>query len=638
MRSIHGLVLAVCFLEPAVAAAAQWAPIGPDGGDVSAVVVAPNGRLLYAAAGGALFRSANRGRSWTPTTTGLLGGAIDVQMGTSSTTVYALTTQGVFASFDGALTWSSRNQGLPNPSVAFLFGLTVVPRRPSAVFLFANQLGLVDLYRSLDSGLHWSRMRRDLPDIASLVPHPTDPQVIYARTDAGGIYRSTDTGAHWSPWSLAPLSVFALAVDAKAPDRLYAVAARPSRLPQLYVTTNGGRSWTVRHTAFDVTRYAVLFADPTRAGTLLVVTDDSRLFRTTDAGLTWSEAGGNLDILRFNGLAFDPAHPGVLYAAYVVRGLRPGLFQSVDGGATFHPSATGIQSAGATVLVPDPTTPGALYVGTDSGGLLRYAGGTWTYLGLEDQSVNAVAVDPAAPATIYASVGPEQVVYGTTDGGVTWNPLSPADGNGANGRSLAVIDGVLYEAGYTLSRFDPRTTSWATLAWGNLAVVAGAGAGGAVSLWCDDTPDRAAGNRDDVILSTDTGASFKTVLEVHGLVQAIALAPHDPQRAIVTWYTGHRLAKGGVFVTRDGGATWTSTAVAADAPPVFGAAFDPADPMHLVVASSQVFASRDGGATWSPESAGFPQVGAGAVAFANDGSGRLYAIPEAGGVYVLTEP
>ena len=91
-----------------------------------------------------------------------------------------------------------------------------------------------------------------------------------------------------------------------------------------------------------------------------------------------------------------------------------GVFKSGDGGETWRqsnavPTTAGVRSfstANVLSLVPDPTHAGTLYAGTaDDGLFVSYTGGAdWRRLG-DAASVRALAVDPTAPCTLYASVG-----------------------------------------------------------------------------------------------------------------------------------------------------------------------------------------------------------------------------------------
>ena len=89
----------------------------------------------------------------------------------------------------------------------------------------------------LDQGLHSDAMVR------TLASHPKLPQVVYAGTDKG-LYRSDDVGEHWAlvDSALSDYTVWALAIDAEEPDRMYAGTGTPTPAT-IFRTIDGGKTW-----------------------------------------------------------------------------------------------------------------------------------------------------------------------------------------------------------------------------------------------------------------------------------------------------------------------------------------------------------------------------------------------------------
>lgn len=148
-----------------------------------------------------------------------------------------------------------------------------------------------------------------------------------------------------------------------------------------------------------------LAVDPTTPEVLYAGSRYSGVYKSIDAGSTWSFA--NLSSTYVAALAIDPTAPTTLYA-----GTPGGVFKSTDGAATWN--ATGLTHTGVTALVIDPTMPGTLYAATISCGeesiicpvgLYKSTdgGGTWSDTGLSSSFVGALAIDPAAPGTLYAA-------------------------------------------------------------------------------------------------------------------------------------------------------------------------------------------------------------------------------------------
>ncbi len=261
-------------------------------------------------------------------------------------------------------------------------------------------------------------------------------------------------------------------------------------------------------------------------------------------------------------------------------------------------------------LAIDPATPSTLYAGThgdwrmvrDGGDLRRVAvngmfkstngGATWSAIdtGLTNPYVEALVIDPATPSTLYAGTGGG--VFKSMNGGATWHAINTG---------LTDLD-VLALA------IDPQhpTTLYAGMS--------------------DSV-------RGGVFKTTDGGASWskpaKGLSSIlctmesdnlgHPKITALAIDPQNP----TTLYAGTYF--GDVFKTTNGGATWSSPSQYFTHHSLFGTrehrihiglrgypadtlAIDPATPSTLYAVThgqrSGIFKSIDGGATWSAASVG----------------------------------
>jgi photosystem II stability/assembly factor-like uncharacterized protein len=116
--------------------------------------------------------------------------------------------------------------------------------------------------------------------------------------------------------------------------------------------------------------------------------------------------------------------------ALCVTGLQSGLTRSTDGGATFPPfsnsqgfvNTAGLAAVSATSAVVTALAGGgqAMYLTTDggrsfqlTGPVLAPGGSGWGFVGFTD-ATHGAAIAATTPA----------VLYSTTDGGHTWNPVS----------------------------------------------------------------------------------------------------------------------------------------------------------------------------------------------------------------------
>lgn len=223
--------------------------------------------LLVAFASGGLWRTDNRGGSWTPLfdresamTIGDVAVAdADAQViycGTgennSSRTSYSGT--GVFKTTDGGKTWA--NVGLHD---SHHIGRIVVDRaNPEVVYVAAlghlyTENAERGVYKSSDGGRTWERVLfvDERTGAIDVVQHPSRPEVLYAATwekartaanflesgPGSGIWRSTDAGRTWSRLggglpAGATVGRIGLDVSPARPDRVYAVIDNQSLRPE----------------------------------------------------------------------------------------------------------------------------------------------------------------------------------------------------------------------------------------------------------------------------------------------------------------------------------------------------------------------------------------------------------------------
>jgi photosystem II stability/assembly factor-like uncharacterized protein len=244
--------------------------IGPEvqGGRIVAIQVPRNrpDTLLVAFASGGLFRTENRGGSWTPLfdhestlTIGDIalgdGDGTVLWVGTgennSSRTSYAGT--GVFKSTDAGKTW--KNMGLTD---SHHIGKVVVDAKdPNTVFVAAmghlySQNDERGVYKTTDGGASWrkSLFVDDRTGAIDLAQDPSRPNVLFAAMwerdrrawnflesgPGSGLYKSIDSGATWKKLAGGfpqgdTVGRIGLVVAPGKPDIVYAVLDNQARRP-----------------------------------------------------------------------------------------------------------------------------------------------------------------------------------------------------------------------------------------------------------------------------------------------------------------------------------------------------------------------------------------------------------------------
>jgi photosystem II stability/assembly factor-like uncharacterized protein len=200
---------------------AQFASMAQDAG---------NPKILYAGSwsndseGGAVYKTTDAGRKWTPSGRGLPAGRVGVLVPGGPGTVFAVVGEGgVFRTTDGGGRWIAAGSGLPDAKVRTV---VVNPKSPAQLFA-ATEKGL---FRSTDAGASWSQVGASSKaglenEDVEAVAFDQAAGTVYAGT-FHGVFRSADGGDTWTPLldGLVHRDVRALVV-AGAPARLWAGTA-----------------------------------------------------------------------------------------------------------------------------------------------------------------------------------------------------------------------------------------------------------------------------------------------------------------------------------------------------------------------------------------------------------------------------
>lgn len=351
-------------------------------------------------------------------------------------------------------------------------------------------------------------VKTDSGRINTIVPHPTDANTLYVAASGGGVWKTTNAGATWTPITdtLGSLSVGALTMDPANPNTLYLGLGDSfdGTGVGLVKSTDGGSTWFNTVYLGDSSMITDVMVSRTDSNVVFATTNKG-LFRSVDAGASWSLVSLN------TGIADTPYAWSIAYAggtSYVI---------SLEA----NPSAT----SGAT--------SGQIWRTADNGATWTQATGVTVSGGMDRITV---ASAPSNRSVLYASAansgGDLAEIFKSTNGGASWTALGAAAKRYKNGNTEARTVGQLYNTqgwyDQTIA-IDPANP--------NLAYF-----GGALHL----------------AKTTDGGTTWYQVSNwlaqfslpyVHADFHASAIANGKI-------YVG---TDGGIFVSADGGTTWSDT-------------------------------------------------------------------------------
>lgn len=170
---------------------------------VSVAIDPKRPNILYAGTSGGVYRSFSAGEMWEKVNSGLVppdmlksSRALNVSMllvdAFEPDTVYAATLNGMYKSTDKGGSWTRIGTSLTDPIVPVM----VLDRTKRGTIYIGGRFGIL---RSEDGGGTWRPMNQGLAslNVRSLVQSPIDPTVFYLGTNGSGLYKSDNAGETW---------------------------------------------------------------------------------------------------------------------------------------------------------------------------------------------------------------------------------------------------------------------------------------------------------------------------------------------------------------------------------------------------------------------------------------------------------
>jgi len=363
---------------------------------------------LYAATSDGVFKSTDRGESWSDVNRGLPSsqaiatiaiGCDDQQQCES----HPVTPRALYALLDDGRLLHSSDDGdnwqplpLPVPSSpfgAFVRAVAIDPENAKSAYVetFVNTGGLGNnvLWKTSNAGMNWTPAENGLPansdfggrisPITSLTIDPTNSTTLYAGilqslyAEGYGVYKSTDGGLSWAPSNDGlPVGgeIVALAIDPQNPQTLYVAgdwAATSAEEVPVFRTSDGGSHWERANGLVPGLAVGFLhvhaLAIGSEAGTVYAATD-AGLLETNDSGANWNVVlpGYASSVITVS------EEPGVVYAATQI-----GVFKSTDRGAHWRLFSEGLGGASVGALALHPRAATRIYAGTSGHGLFALA-------------------------------------------------------------------------------------------------------------------------------------------------------------------------------------------------------------------------------------------------------------------------
>ncbi|HVT18372.1 MAG TPA: hypothetical protein VHQ90_19625 [Thermoanaerobaculia bacterium] len=558
--------------------------IGPAAmsGRIAAVAgVASDPNLLYAGAAiGGVWKSVNRGLTWTP--------IFDDQ---------PVSSIGAVAVFQ------------PNPDIVWVGTGEGNPRNSASV---GN-----GVYRSLDGGRTWQHLGLDATErISRIVLHPRDPNVAFVaalgrewgENPERGVYKTSDGGRTWKRVLYADERSGAaeLAMDPTNPNKLFAALWDFRRWPWffrsggpgsgLYVTYDGGDSWKRLSEDDGLPKgtlgrigLAIAPSEPRVVYALVEAQGKNSILRSEDGGRSWKVAGTDTRATErpfyYATLRVDPEWPNRVYS------LTSRLVVSNDSGKTFGRlgHSNDIHGDYHTLWI-NPADANYLVAGEDGGlGISHDRGETWAFVGnLPLGQYYHVSVDMDTPYHIYGGMqdngswrGPSSVWERGEIRNEHWVSVGGGDGFGTLSDPADSQRGYAMSQGGALTRFDLKSGerkiirppdfspdpakrlrfNWnagiaqdpfepGTIYYGSQYLHRSADRG---ETWTMISPDLTS-NKPEWQRQSETGGLTPDQSAAENYTTIIAIAPSALERGLIWVGTDD----GRVQLTRDGGKNWTS--------------------------------------------------------------------------------
>lgn len=639
---------------------AIWELAGPlnIGGRVTDIEIPIDQADVYyvGTASGGIFKTTDRGNSWTPIFDDMSTLAIgDIEISkTNSNTIWvgsgevnagggslAYDGDGIYKSDDAGVSWT--NLGLSE--IGSNSKVVIDPNDDNTVFvgamgaLFKNDENR-GVYKTSDGGISWEKVFfvSDSTGVIDMVNHPTNSNILYAATwervrrpryrtyggPTSGIYRSLDGGTSWHeltnglPALAREKGRISIAISQSNPDVLYTrYANRTGVLEGVFRSNDGGENWIeVNSQQLTTVSFHWWFrgisVDPTDENTIF--NNDLITQKSIDGGNTWIEAFDGVHVDQ-HAMAFNNMRPGE-----VLLGNDGGLYRSTNGGATstkfFNLPITQFYRA-----FVDPQNGSKIYGGTQDNSTIRT-----TTRSLDDwQIINGgdgfqPLVDPNNSNVIYALSQNGRLVKSIDNGSRFSSATSGISSSDRNNWDTPIVfdpqnSEILYYSTQRVWKTTNAARSWTPI---SPDLTNGSG-GGNISFGTITTIDVSpldpniliAGTDDsNVWITLDGGINWKNISStLPDLWTTKVLADRENANTLYVTFSGYRYGEGlgHIFKSIDAGNSWIDIGSTLPDIPVNDILKDVNGNMYIAT-DVGVFSSKDEGSIWTTLGDNIPSV------------------------------
>ena len=296
--------------------------------------------------------------------------------------------------------------------------------------------------------------------VTGIVIHPQAADVMYARTDVGGLYRWDAANQDWhqllsmeSVGQKVSLSVESVAVDPSNVNIVYAATGaythtgKGEEIPgNILKSIDGGNTWQVLDLSVPMGgneewRWAGerLAVDPHNSNVVYFGSRLDGLWRSQDGGMSWNQIdtsviplgetwGETKGVAGVTFIEFDESSQGIAYVGVAGKG----VYQTTDRGNTWQ-YLGGISES----LIPqqgEVNGDGELVVtlfdpqeGSSNGGIWKFNGSGWEDVTPKNgKNYAGLTINASEPNTLFSMTYPmtPKDIYRSTDGGETWQALN----------------------------------------------------------------------------------------------------------------------------------------------------------------------------------------------------------------------